>query len=245
MTTTTTSNRKLPRGKRWTYADYCRIPPDRKRHEIIDGRHYVSPSPSHPHQWVQGQLSGELNNRISRKRLGRVYGAPLDVHLGRGTVVQPDIVVLTDSLGRALTEKKVVGAPDLLVEVLSPSTRTHDRKRKFERYQRGGSRVLARRPGGAPDRAVRAARWQVWPTSVRRGSHPTAHPAAGRVRSRDRLGSECRVNGKPGASLAEHELRHDDQPAFATHRGEELRFDLIAPPLQHHCDAHRSHRRSW
>ena len=139
LTTTTTSPR-LPRGKRWTYADYCRIPPDRKRHEIIDGRHYVSPSPSHPHQWVQGQLFFELNHRISRKRLGRVYSAPLDVHLGRGTVVQPDIVVLTDSLGRALTEKKVVGAPDLLVEVLSPSTRTHDRKRNFERYQRAGVR---------------------------------------------------------------------------------------------------------
>ncbi|MBK8100895.1 MAG: Uma2 family endonuclease [Planctomycetes bacterium] len=138
--TTTTTNRKLPRGKRWTYADYCRIPPDRKRHEIIDGRHFVSPSPSRPHQWIVGQLFGQLNNRITLADLGHVYLAPLDVHLGRGTIVQPDILVLTASLAGALTERKVVGAPDLLIEVLSPSTRTHDRNRKFERYQRAGVR---------------------------------------------------------------------------------------------------------
>ena len=138
--TTTIARPRLPRGKRWTYADYCRIRPDRKRHEIIDGRHYVSPSPSHPHQWSVGQIFAQLNNRITLAGLGRVYVAPLDVHLGRGTIVQPDILVLTDSLGDALTEKKIVGAPDLLVEVLSPSTRTHDRKRKFLRYQRAGVR---------------------------------------------------------------------------------------------------------
>ena len=81
--TTTTTRPRLPRGKRWTYADYCKIPPDRKRHEIIDGRHYVSPSPSRPHQWIAGQLFGQLNNRISLTGLGQVYHAPLDVHLGR------------------------------------------------------------------------------------------------------------------------------------------------------------------
>ena len=138
--TTTIARTRLPRGKRWTYADYCKIPPDRKRHEIIDGRHYVSPSPSRPHQWIAGQLFGQLNNRISLTGLGQVYHAPLDVHLGRGTVVQPDILVLTESLGRVLTHKKIVGVPDLLVEVLSPSTQNHDRKRKFERYQRAGVR---------------------------------------------------------------------------------------------------------
>ncbi|MBK8100896.1 MAG: Uma2 family endonuclease [Planctomycetes bacterium] len=140
MTTTTTTNRKLPRGKRWTYADYCRIPPDRKRHEIIDGRHFVSPSPSPFHQWIQVQLLVELCNRIGRTNLGRVFSAPLDVHLGRGTVVQPDIVVLVTTPCRVETDKKISGAPDLLIEVLSPSTRTHDRKRKFERYQRAGVR---------------------------------------------------------------------------------------------------------
>ena len=139
-TTTTIARPRLPRGKRWTYADYCRIPPDRKRHEIIDGRHYVSPSPSPFHQWVLGKLLRRLDSAIGDQGLGLVFCAPLDVHLGRGTVVQPDIVVLTTQPCALQTDRKITGVPDLVVEVLSPSTHTHDRKRKFERYQRAGVR---------------------------------------------------------------------------------------------------------
>ncbi|MBK8098346.1 MAG: Uma2 family endonuclease [Planctomycetes bacterium] len=135
--TTTTKPRKLPRGSRWTYADYCKIPPDRKRHEIIDGRHYVSAAPGVRHQWVSAHLLFELMRLISKRGVGTVYNAPIDVHLAPGTVVQPDLVVLTPR-STIVGIKKLTGVPDLLIEILSPSNAGHDRKRKHERYERAG-----------------------------------------------------------------------------------------------------------
>src|SRR5215471_9290346 len=80
--------------KRWTYADYCRIPPDRNRHEIIDGVHYVNPAPTPWHQTVSRRLQYELMTAIELPGLGEVFDAPIDVHLGRGALVQPDLVVV-------------------------------------------------------------------------------------------------------------------------------------------------------
>src|SRR5580765_1707562 len=82
------------RPRRWTYADYCRIPADGRRHEIIDGEHFVSPSPDIGHQGVSARLTYELVRLVEKTGRGRVFAAPLDVHLGRGTVVQPDLLVV-------------------------------------------------------------------------------------------------------------------------------------------------------
>lgn len=138
--TTSTLIRARKHTRRWTYADYCRIPADRLRHEIIDGRHFVTPAPSTNHQEVSGNLNDQLRARIRNVGLGRVLYAPLDVHLGRGTVVQPDLVVVTAGGRAVIGAKKVTGAPDLLVEILSPSTRRRDRTKKFARYERAGVR---------------------------------------------------------------------------------------------------------
>lgn len=126
--------------RRWTYADYCKIPPDRKRHEIIDGRHYVNPGPSPDHQSVGGRLYIWLFMATEHRGRGRVFFAPLDVHLGPGTVVQPDVVFMRVRKASIIGRKKLVGAPDLVIEVLSPSNRAHDRTRKFSRYERAGVR---------------------------------------------------------------------------------------------------------
>jgi len=126
--------------RRWTYADYCRIPPDRMRHEIIDGRHYVSPAPSPYHQWVVAQLLHHLMGAVTDAGLGAVYTSPIDVHLGRGTLVQPDIVVLRTANRSLVGDKKITGVPDLLTEVISPSRPHLDRRTKFGRYERAGVR---------------------------------------------------------------------------------------------------------
>jgi Uma2 family endonuclease len=130
------------RTRRWTYADYCRIPPDRKRHEIIDGRHFVNPAPSPYHQIVAGRLFYELMRLVEKPGRGRVLSSPIDVHLAPGTVVQPDIVVLRPRNASIIGPKKLTGVPDLLVEVLSPSNRGYDRRIKRDRYERAGVREL-------------------------------------------------------------------------------------------------------
>ena len=128
--------------RRWTYADYCRIPADRRRHEILDARHFVTPSPCPRHQDVTGRLYMALFAALERTGRGRVFVAPLDVHLAPGTIVQPDLVVLGKRRRSIVGPKKLTGVPDLLVEILSPSHRTHDTVRKRERYQRAGVREL-------------------------------------------------------------------------------------------------------
>jgi Uma2 family endonuclease len=132
----------LTRPRRWTYADYCRIRADGLRHEILDGEHLVTPSPDLVHQAIATRLAYELVRLVEKRRRGRVFAAPLDVHLGRGTVVQPDLLVVCSRNRSILGVRKVTGAPDLLVEILSPSTRTNDRVRKKARYERAGVREL-------------------------------------------------------------------------------------------------------
>ena len=121
-----------------TYEDYVRIPEDGKRHEIIDGVHYVTPSPVFNHQSVSGRLFVQLFHQIDESGLGRVVTAPMDVVLSEVDIVQPDIVVILDRNSSIITEKNVQGAPDLLIEILSPSTSARDRNLKKIRYQRFG-----------------------------------------------------------------------------------------------------------
>ena len=138
--TTADATRPRPERKRWTYADYCRIPPDRKRHEIIDGRHYVTPAPSPYHQAVGLRLAYELMRLVEKTGRGRVFISPIDVHLAPGTVVQPDLVVLRPRTRSIVGDTKLTGVPDLLIEVLSPSNRRYDCQVKRERYERAGVR---------------------------------------------------------------------------------------------------------
>ena len=126
---------------RYTYADYCAWPND-KRWELIDGKAYALAAPSLGHQRASGEVFRQLSNFLLGKPC-QVFSAPCDVRLDAdgddGDVVQPDILVVCDS--KKLEDgKSVVGAPDLIVEVLSPSTATHDLIRKLLLYQRSGVR---------------------------------------------------------------------------------------------------------
>ena len=130
----------LPEYKRYTYADYCTWDDD-KRWELIDGVAYAMGAPNRAHQEISMKLVNHLYNFLVGKPC-KVYAAPFDVRLNADerddTVVQPDILVVCDKT--KLDDKGCIGAPDMLVEILSPSSTLHDRVRKFRRYQQAGVR---------------------------------------------------------------------------------------------------------
>ncbi len=116
-------------------ADYAELP-DEQRYELILGRIFMSPSPSPLHQVVALVLSRQLY-RIARAHGGLTLTAPLDVHMAEHSVVQPDLIYLTGESKHLLGEK-LEGAPELLVEILSPSTARRDRGEKLRLYAESG-----------------------------------------------------------------------------------------------------------
>jgi Uma2 family endonuclease len=114
------------------YDDYLRLPDDGKRYEILDGELYVTPAPSPLHQRVSKRLQRKLEDYFEARGLGEVFNAPIDMILGRHDVAQPDILVVTNP--SQISGRGIEGAPLLVVEVLSPSTRRHDREVKMRRY---------------------------------------------------------------------------------------------------------------
>jgi Uma2 family endonuclease len=128
------------RGKKLTYDDLVKMPDDGKRHEIIDGKHYVSPSPRLRHQVVAGRLYGGLFTFLESHPLGHLFIGPTDILLSLHDVVAPDLVFVAREHEAILTEANVQGPPDLIVEVLSPSTRRVDELRKWRLYERAGVR---------------------------------------------------------------------------------------------------------
>jgi len=124
-------------NQRFTWADYCAWP-DNERWELIDGRAYnMSPAPTIKHQSVTGTLFSRLEQRLRGKPC-RPFIAPTDVKLSDFDVVQPDILVVCDP--SKITPSHIEGAPDLVVEVLSPSTSAKDLREKKALFQRAGVR---------------------------------------------------------------------------------------------------------
>ncbi|HEX2162427.1 MAG TPA: Uma2 family endonuclease [Thermoanaerobaculia bacterium] len=121
-----------------TWEDYLAIPPDGKRHELIDGEHYVSPAPNVRHQRLVRELAFALNALVRRAGLGEIFFAPFDVKLTEVDVLQPDLVFISRERAGLLTESHLAGAPDLAVEVLSASTRRVDEMLKRRLYERVG-----------------------------------------------------------------------------------------------------------
>lgn len=123
-----------------TYEDYLLLPDDGRRHEIIEGEHYVTPSPLKKHQVVAGNLHALIWHYTRRVRTGTVYVAPFDVIFSDEDVVQPDVMFVTRDRDSITTERGIRGAPDLVIEVLSESTRKIDQTLKLKRYDRFGVR---------------------------------------------------------------------------------------------------------
>ncbi|MCA9214481.1 MAG: Uma2 family endonuclease [Planctomycetales bacterium] len=116
-----------------TYDDYVLIPNDGNRHEIIDGCHYMNPAPHPNHQTASRFIQHQLMNQIEIPGLGQVFNAPCDVQLSDYDVVQPDLVIVLKTTDIVI-ETRIRGVPDLVVEVLSPSTRKYDQEVKKQLY---------------------------------------------------------------------------------------------------------------
>ena len=122
---------------KFTYEDYCNAPED-KRYELHDGDLVVVPAPKEQHQDVVGLIFIALSLFVREGKLGRVYIAPFDILFSNTDVVQPDVIfVSTERLG-IITPDNIQGAPDLVIEVLSPSTAHRDRTFKRALYARHG-----------------------------------------------------------------------------------------------------------
>src|SRR5262245_21083964 len=129
-----------PSTAKLTYEDFLLFPDDGQRHELIDGEHYVTPSPFVRHQTLSVRLTVVLANYLQRHPLGQLFHAPLDCVFTPFDVVEPDVLVVTNDQLEILTDKHIHGVPALVVEILSARTRRVDERTKRDLYDRAGVR---------------------------------------------------------------------------------------------------------
>ena len=123
--------------RRYTIADLERLRDgSRIRYELVDGDLIVSPSPTTPHQRVSRRALVGFDRTLTDLGLGEVFSAPYDVHLGEDTVVQPDLVVVLNDRAGIVGPDHIAGAPSLVVEIISPSSRRADAVTKRAAYAR-------------------------------------------------------------------------------------------------------------
>lgn len=126
---------------RWTYAEFARLPGEsRARHEIIADELFVTPAPGVRHQRVVGNITTLLTAFVRAHALGTVLPGPVDVLFAEGDYLEPDLVFVARGREALLSDRGIEGPPDLVVEILSPSTEARDRGLKLERYRYFGVR---------------------------------------------------------------------------------------------------------
>lgn len=130
-----------PAQGEWTYEDYLRLPDDGRRYEVIRGVLYVAPAPNYDHQLAHSHLFRALSNHIAENHLGVLLSAPFDVLLPEGIAspVEPDLLFIKEENRPRRGDKNFQGVPDLVVEILSPTTRSYDRKTKLAAYRDAGA----------------------------------------------------------------------------------------------------------
>ena len=124
-------------AKRWTYEEYYRLDDD-QRYEIIDGNLLIAPAPDTWHQDWSRELFHIIDRHVRNQKLGKVFYAPLDVVLDEANTVQPDIVFISTARAGIIQRRAIFGTPDLLIELVSPSSVRRDRYDKKELYARFG-----------------------------------------------------------------------------------------------------------
>ncbi len=130
-----------PAQGQWTYEDWLRLPDDGYRYEVLNGVLHMVPPPTIHQQRVSNRLVVRLSNFVAARNLGEVLAAPCGVRLpGQPVPVQPDILFISAARLDALCvgDEYVEGAPDLVVEILSPSNWLYDRREKFQAYRLAG-----------------------------------------------------------------------------------------------------------
>jgi Uma2 family endonuclease len=122
----------------FTYEDYLELPDDGRRYEIIDGELYMATAPSPNHQKIVRNFLFELTLYLKKHLIGEVIPAPLEVFFSQTNLAQPDIVYISDKRSEIIKPDQILGAPDLVIEVLSPSTEKRDRTVKLKMYAKFG-----------------------------------------------------------------------------------------------------------
>ncbi len=120
-----------------TYRDYAKTPDD-ERYELIDGVLLMVPAPNIAHQESHASLGSQMWSFVRQCDLGRVFLAPTDVVLTDTDTVQPDVLFISKEREHIIAEANIQGAPDLIVEILSPSTSSRDWREKRDLYAHHG-----------------------------------------------------------------------------------------------------------
>ena len=129
---------QLAQHLKWTYEDFLLFSDDGKRHELIDGEHIMSPSPFTKHQQILQQLFYALEHFLREHSLGKIFIAPMDVVLSDTDVVEPDLLFIASEHTSIITEKHIMGVPDLVVEIISTGSRKTDEIIKRRLYEQFG-----------------------------------------------------------------------------------------------------------
>jgi Uma2 family endonuclease len=127
----------MPISTKFTHADLLAAPDDGKRREIIEGELFVTPSPNLSHQRISRRIGLALANYLEAHPIGEIFYAPMDVILSDSDVVEPDLLIVLNER-REILKTWVEGTPDLVIEILSPTTSDRDRGLKLKAYARHG-----------------------------------------------------------------------------------------------------------
>ena len=125
-------------ARKLTYADFVRLPDDGRRHEFIDGVHYVTASPNFRHEIVRQRVNFALASHLKVSRAGIVLS--IDCVMSLIDIVWPDLVVVLNSQFAIVSKPNIKGAPAIVIEVLSSTTSQRDRTLKRDLYERKGVR---------------------------------------------------------------------------------------------------------
>jgi Uma2 family endonuclease len=130
---------KGPPQGRWAVVNWERLPADGNRYEIIDGKLYMTTAPSTFHQWIVGRWIRHIGIAAEERGLGTWLTAPIGVLLSQRDAVQPDFLFIrAERVAELVRDRRVRGAPDLVVEVLSPGNNSEEMAKKRAMYARGG-----------------------------------------------------------------------------------------------------------
>ena len=124
---------------RLTYDEFQTLPRDgSKRYELIEGEVFMTPSPNTAHQRAVRKLLRALDEFVEQRGLGEVFIAPYDIVFSKWTALEPDLLFIRKDRASIVTDANVQGAPDLVIEILSPSNKAYDRKMKHRVYEEAG-----------------------------------------------------------------------------------------------------------
>jgi Uma2 family endonuclease len=129
---------EIPKKEVYTYDDYAKLP-EGAPYQLIGGKLVMTPAPSTHHQDIAKKLLVRLFS-LEEKGLGKVFHAPIDVYFEETETYQPDIIFISRERLDIIEEERIRGAPDLVIEILSPSTAYYDLRKKFKVYERHGVR---------------------------------------------------------------------------------------------------------